>query len=88
MTDDSKEQHSKERTKAEAQFRQAQKPQPAAQPTTEGGRAKADYVAAGQAERAKTVRLKALREAREAAAEKKKVQPESGRCPPPKSKHT
>jgi hypothetical protein len=40
-----------------AQFRQAQKPQPAAQPTTEGGRAKADYVAAGHAERAKTVRL-------------------------------
>ena len=73
MTDDSKEQHSKERTKAEAQFRQAQKPQPAAQPTTEGGRAKADYVAAGHAERAKTVRLKALREAKEeAAADKKK----------------
>ena len=44
MTDDFKEQHSKERTKAEAQFRQAQKPQPAAQPTTEGGRAKEDYV--------------------------------------------
>jgi hypothetical protein len=72
LTDDSKEQHSKERTKAEAQFRQAQKPQPAAQPTTEGGRAKADYVAAGHAERAKTVRLKALREAKEAAADKKK----------------
>ena len=72
MTDNSKEQHSKERTKAEAQFRQAQKPQPAAQPTTEGGRAKADYVAAGHAERAKTVRLKALREAKEAASDKKK----------------
>ena len=72
MTDDSKEQHSKERTKAEAQFRQVQKPQPAAQPTTEGGRAKADYVAAGHAERAKTVRLKALREAKEAASDKKK----------------
>jgi hypothetical protein len=73
LTDYSKEQHSKERTKAEAQFRQAQKPQPAAQPTTEGGRAKADYVAAGHAERAKTVRLKALREAKEeAAADKKK----------------
>ena len=67
MTDNSREQHSKERTKAEAQFRQAQKPQPAAQPTTEGGRAKADYVAAGHTERAKTVRLKALREAKEAA---------------------
>ena len=63
MTDDSKEQHSKERTKAEAQFRQAQKPQPAD---------KADYVAAGHAERAKTVRLKALREAKEAASDKKK----------------
>ena len=61
MTDDSKEQHSKERTKAEAQFRQAQKPQPAAQPTTEGGRAKADYVAAGHAERAKTVLESATR---------------------------
>ena len=72
MTDDSKQQHSKARTKAEAQFRQAQKPQPAAQPTTEGGRAKADYVAAGHAERAKTVRLKALREAKEAASDKKK----------------
>ena len=72
MTDDSKEQHSKERTKAEAQFRQAQKPQPAAQPTTKGGRAKADYVAAGHAERAKTVRLKALREAKEAVADKKR----------------
>ena len=72
MTDESKEHHSKERTKAEAQFRQAQKPQLAAQPTTEGGRAKADYVAAGHAERAKTVRLKALREAKEAADRTKK----------------
>ncbi len=72
MPDDSKEQHSKERTRAEAQFRQARKPQPAAQPTTEGGRAKADYVAAGHAERAKTVRLKALREAKEAVEDKKK----------------
>ena len=40
--------------------------------TTEGGRAKADYVAAGHAERAKTVRLKALREAKEAVADKKR----------------
>ena len=72
MTDNYRELHSKERTKAEAQFRQAQKPQPAAQPTTEGGRAKADYVAAGHAERDKTVRLKALREAKEAASDKKK----------------
>jgi hypothetical protein len=67
MADDSKVQHSKERTKAEAQFRRAQKPQPAAQPTTEGGRAKADYVAAGHAEHAKTERLRALRLAKEAA---------------------
>jgi hypothetical protein len=67
LTDDTKEHHSKERTKAEVQFRQAQKPQPAAQPTTEGGRAKADYVAEGEAERAKTARLKALRLAKEAA---------------------
>jgi hypothetical protein len=72
LTDGPKEHHSKERTKAEAQFKQAQKPQPAAQPTTDGGRAKADYVAAGQAERAKTARLKALREAKEEAADKRK----------------
>ena len=72
MADDSKEQHSKERTKAEAQFRQAQKPQPAAQPITASGRAKADYVAAGHAERAKTERLRALRLAKEAADKNKK----------------
>jgi uncharacterized protein involved in type VI secretion and phage assembly len=59
--------YSKERTKADAQFREAQKPQPAALPTTEAGRAKADYVAAAHAERAKTVRLKALRQTKEAA---------------------
>jgi hypothetical protein len=40
VADDSKEQHSKERTKAEAQFKQAQKPQPATLPTTKAGRAK------------------------------------------------
>jgi hypothetical protein len=72
VADDSKEQHSKERTKAEAQFKQAQKPQPAALPTTEAGRAKAEYVTAGHAERAKTERLKALREAKEAADKNKK----------------
>ena len=73
MADDFKEQHSKERTKAEAQFKQAQKPQStAALPTTEAGRAKAEYVTAGHAERAKTVRLKALRLAKEAADKKKK----------------
>ena len=64
--------HSKERTKAEAQFKQAQKPQPAAQPTTEGGRAKADYVAAGHAERAKTARLKELRLAKKATGTRRK----------------
>ena len=48
MANDSKEQHSKERTKAEAQFKQAQKPQStAALPTTEAGRAKAEYVHRG-----------------------------------------
>jgi hypothetical protein len=67
LSDDSKEHHSKERSTAEAQFKLAQKPQPAAQPTTEGGRAKADYVARGHAERAKTVRLQALRKAKAAA---------------------
>jgi hypothetical protein len=54
----------------------AQKPQSAAQPTTEGGRAKADYVAAGHAIRAKTARLKQLRLAKEATdknAEAKRV---------------
>jgi hypothetical protein len=72
LTDDTKEQHSKERTKAEAQFKRAQKPQPAAQPITARGRAKADYVAAGQAERAKTERLKSQRLAKEAADKNKK----------------
>jgi hypothetical protein len=82
LTNDTKEQHSDERIKAEAQFKQAQKPQPAAQPTTEAGRAKADYIAAGHAERAKTVRLKALREAK-AATDKKKaplIRREAIRC--------
>jgi hypothetical protein len=60
-------QHSKERTRAEAQFKQTQKTQPAARPTTEAGQAKADYVAAGHAVRAKTARLKGLRLAKEGA---------------------
>jgi hypothetical protein len=72
LTDDTKEHHSKERTKAEAQFKKAPKPQPAGQPTTKAGRAKADYVAAGNAERAKTVRLRAQRLTKEAAHKKKK----------------
>ena len=41
-------QHSKARTKAEAQFKQVQKPQPATQPTTAGGQATADYLAEGE----------------------------------------
>jgi len=52
--------HSKERTQAEAQFKQAQKAQAATQPTTGGGKA------AGHAVRAKTARLKELRLAKEA----------------------
>jgi hypothetical protein len=60
-------QHSKERTKAEAQFKQAQKPRPATRPTTEGGQATADYVAEGHAVRAKTAQLRELRLAKEAA---------------------
>jgi hypothetical protein len=58
--------HSKERTQAEAQFKQAHKAQAATQPTTGGGKATADYVAAGHAVRAKTARLKELRLAKEA----------------------
>ena len=61
-------QHSKARTKAEAQFKQVQKPQPATQPTTEGGQARADYVAEGHAVRAKTAQLRELRLAKEGAA--------------------
>ena len=71
LTGNTKEQHSEKRIEAEAQFKQAQKPQPAAQPTTEAGRAKADYIAAGHTERAKTARLKALREAKETADEER-----------------
>jgi len=51
-------QHSKARTRAEAQFKQVQKPQPATQPTTKGGQATADYLAAGHAVRAKTAQLR------------------------------
>jgi len=54
-------QHSKARTRAEAQFKQVQKPQPATQPTTKGGQATADYLAAGHAVRAKTAQLRELR---------------------------
>jgi hypothetical protein len=67
LTDDTKERHSKERTEAEAKFKQAQKPRPVDEPITECGRAKADYIAVREAERAKTERLRALRLAKEAA---------------------
>ena len=53
-------QHSKARTKAEAQFKQVQKPQPATRPTTKGGQATADYLAEGHAVRAKTAQLREL----------------------------
>jgi hypothetical protein len=62
--------HSKERTQAEAQFKRTRKAQPVARPTSESGQATADYVAAGHAVRAKTVRLKELRLAKEAADKK------------------
>jgi hypothetical protein len=58
--------HSKDRTQAEAQFKQAQRVQRA----TEGSKAMADYVAAGHAVRAKTARLRELRLAKEAADKK------------------
>jgi len=61
-------QHSKARTKAEAQFKRVQKPQPTPQPTTEGGQARADYLAEAHAVRAKTARLRELRLAKEGGA--------------------
>ena len=67
MTGDTKSGIPKSALRPKPSSKEAQKPQPAARPTTAGGRAKADYVAAGHAERAKTARLKALREAKEAA---------------------
>src|SRR4029078_5288327 len=42
---------SKTRTEARAQSKQVQKPPPATQPTTKGGQATADYLAAGHAVR-------------------------------------
>jgi hypothetical protein len=61
-------QHSKARAKAEAQFKQVQKPPPAKQPTIEAGQATADYLAEAHAVRAKTARLRELRLAKEGAA--------------------
>ena len=60
MTDDTK-----EKKLAEAVFKKEAR-------ATEGANAMADYKAAVEAERAKTERLRALRLAREAAAEKKR----------------
>ena len=54
MTDD------RERKAAEAKFKKSER-------ATEGAKAMSEYNAERQAERAKTVRLKALREAKEAA---------------------
>jgi hypothetical protein len=59
-------QHSKARSKAEAQFKQVHAL--ATQPTTKGGQATADYLAAGHAVRAKTAQLRELRLAKEGAA--------------------
>ena len=58
--------HSKERSEAEAKFKKTQKAQRAA----EGSQAMSEYVAAGHAVRAKTVRLKEQRLAKEAADKK------------------
>ena len=55
MTDDTK-----ERKWADAQFKKAER-------ATEGAKAASEYNAEREAERAKTVRLKAQREAKEAA---------------------
>ena len=55
MTDDTK-----ERKWADAQFKKAER-------ATDGSKAMSEYNAQHEAERAKTVRLKALREAKEAA---------------------
>ena len=69
MNDDTKEHHSKERTKAEAQFRQAQKPQsllPRRLPTADGPRRTMSLLAKPNAPR-----LRALRLAKEVADKKK-----------------
>jgi hypothetical protein len=60
--------NTRERTRAEAQFKKTQKQQ-------EGAAAMAAYVAEADAVRAKTVRLKELRLAKEAADKAAKGQP-------------
>jgi hypothetical protein len=59
---------SKERTRAENQFRKTQR-------ATEGAQAMSEYNAERQAERAKTARLRELRLAKEAADQKKGSDP-------------
>jgi hypothetical protein len=54
----------KQRKAAEAQFKKEER-------ATEGAKAMSEYKAEGEAERAKTERLRALRLAREAAGQKK-----------------
>jgi hypothetical protein len=58
----------RERKAAEAKFKKSER-------ATEGAKAMADYKAEGEAERAKTVRLKAQRLAKEAADKKKATDP-------------
>ena len=65
MTDD------RERKAAEAKFKKSER-------ATEGAKATSEYNAERQAERAKTVRLKALREAKEAGDKKKGSDPAPG----------
>jgi hypothetical protein len=54
----------RQRKAAEAQFKKEER-------ATEGAKAMSEYKAEGEAERAKTARLKALRLAKEAASKKK-----------------
>jgi hypothetical protein len=71
MTNDAK---SKQRSDTEARSRKA------AERVMEGAKAMADYVAEGQAVRAKTARLKELRLAKE-ATESKQVAEKDGKSP-------
>jgi hypothetical protein len=63
---------SKERTRAEAQFKKGQR-------ATEGAQAMSEYNAERQAERAKTARLKELRLAKEAAERTAKIRQVTGK---------
>ena len=66
--------HSKERTEAEAQFKQIQKTQPDARPISERAQATAEYLAAGHAAREKTAQLKELRLAKKATGNKAEIE--------------